>query len=149
MAQFLDHREDGTFMLYYTRPSKAGNVSRFPGDPEAFEHIVRVNLSELKHPKSMDGKKDDTDQIQILCPCGCGMSASVPIAGGSECQELHVHKRAHDKRQKDKDKPVGPGKITRQKSIDDAVDEVEARLKEMGQESRLDKVKGKDILGIV
>ncbi len=118
MTQFLDHKDNGDFLIYYTRPSKSGT-------PE-FEHKVYVNLADVKKGKKPDGSDDD-DTLIVECPCGCGMYASVPLAGGEEAQRLHARYHAHT-----------TGKPYISQAVQDTMDRVKAK----GGEPRLDPKKG-------
>ncbi len=137
--QIINPADDNTIMFYYTRPQHAGrDASNEPDPQKRFEHLVRVDLAELKHPKrSLLAGDVDTDEIIVAaCPCGCGWGMRVHILGGEEAAEVHVQKRAYDLRQAEKGKPIGTDKKGREQCYAEAKAAVEARVRELtGQQA--------------
>ena len=117
MSQFLDCT-DSDFLLYYTRPERAGTPD--------FEHKVRIPYSAIRQAMRADNTPDD-GVVLVDCPCGCGASASVPVAGNEEAQRVHARYRA-----------AAEGKPY----IEQAVRETMERVREKGGVPRLDPKKG-------
>ncbi len=93
MAQFLDHRPDGTFMVYHTVPA-------LEGTPE-FEHKSYIDVRKLKHAKKHDGS-DDPEVLEVPCPVpGCGTMCYVNLCGDAEAQRTHAHYREHKEKRPD------------------------------------------------